>query len=229
MTPSRRVFMGSAAAIGVGAVAGGGTLLLETTTSAQTPVVPDLVEDEIRRQVRDSVHGLRGARRGEAARKLASAVRMAAAHFRAKGLDVTVRRQLQAQTRRDGRDAFLRRELDPQRLAAELREFGITTPLPPLAIDIRARARMLDDMLANGISNKLESTAAAIERLATLLDDRPIVPINLRQQCPDVSGYVLFVEMAMASLCFFNIAACAIFTGMYAGLRISLWAIGCPA
>jgi len=159
---------------------------------------------------------------------VASTVLVAAAHCRSQQMDATVKRQLQAMIRREGRDAVLRKELDPAMLAAEARVFGVDgLPAPPV-VDLAHRAKVLDAVLAGGITPFLTAAAADFERLAEALDRLPIAAVNARQdRCPDLTAQILTLEAISMISCLINPILCAYFGGMLFGLKASLWLYGC--
>src|SRR5262245_32783448 len=84
---SRRRVLGSALALGAGTAIG-------TTLSFPSAGIPlaaagraDLVHDELIRQLKAGVRAMRGERPGEAARGVASTLRVLAAHYQAGGAD----------------------------------------------------------------------------------------------------------------------------------------------
>lgn len=224
----RRVFLGSAAAAGIGTVGGG--LLVSSRLSAQTPGERDAIQNELVRQLHESVLGMRGQRRGESARKLASTLRLTAAHYETEGVDTALRSYLQAAIRRDGRDALLQREVDPQMLAAEARGFGLAT-LPALSpVDYAVRERVLDSLLVRGITPVLTNVAKALDEISDALDAQPLPSlINARQyeSCADIANMLRILEITLAISCLWNAAMCVVITGMWVGLQLSLWAYGC--
>src|SRR5262245_22284836 len=114
----RRRFLGSAATLGAGAAIGASLSWPSAAVTAAPGGGRDLVHEEVVKQKKEGVRALRGPRAGEAARRLASTLRVLAAHQKATG-DADLQRRLQAAIRRDGRELFLRAEADPRMLAAE--------------------------------------------------------------------------------------------------------------
>ena len=189
---------------------------------------PDLVHDELVRQMKHGVRALRGPRGGEAAKRLAATTRVLAAHQQAGG-DAELRRRLQAAVRRDGREAVLRAEANPRMLAAEAREFGFD--LPPIAepFDRKARERALDTMLKQGASPAPLAAADALERLAPALERGAVAMVAARdaEACPNLNAQLLFLEFVAITSCFWNPIACAGFQGAYWGLKLSIYLAGC--
>ena len=114
---SRRRLLGSALVLGAGATIGSTLSFPSLGVPLAAAGRPDLVHDELIRQLKDGVRALRGARPGEAARGVAAVLRLLAAHYQATGVDADVQKRLRAAIARDGRDAVLRWEADPATLA----------------------------------------------------------------------------------------------------------------
>src|SRR6185503_783003 len=87
---ARRRFLGSAAALGAGAAIGASLSFPSFGVPLAAAGRPDLVHDELIRQLTDGVRALRGARPGEAARGVAATLRLLAVHYRASGVDTDV-------------------------------------------------------------------------------------------------------------------------------------------
>src|SRR5690349_8155714 len=108
---SRRRFVGSALTLGAGATAGALVSFPRPEVAAAAGQTgQNAVHNELLRQLKAGVRGLRGARPGEAARALASTTRLLAAHYQASGLEAELKGNLEKALRRDGRDAVLRHE-----------------------------------------------------------------------------------------------------------------------
>ncbi|HWN84394.1 MAG TPA: hypothetical protein VNN99_04560 [Vicinamibacterales bacterium] len=225
---SRRRFVGSALTLGAGTAIGATMSFPGAAVMATPGRGPDLVHDELVRQMKHGVRALRGPRGGEAAKRLAATTRVLAAHQQAGG-DAELRRRLQAAVRRDGREAVLRAEANPRMLAAEAREFGFD--LPPIAepFDRKARERALDTMLKQGASPALLAAADALERLAPALERGGVTTVAARdaEACPNLNAQLLFLEFVAITSCFWNPIACAGFQGAYWGLKLSIYLAGC--
>jgi hypothetical protein len=223
----RRAFLGSAGVIGAGSAIALRFAPFQEEVNAQAH---DLVDKELRRQLREAVIGLRGTRRGEAARKLASTLRVVAAAYASNGTETTFKTKLRAMIRRDGKDALLLRDIDPRALAAELKEYGVTA-LPPVSPpDYALRAQTLDRLAAQGLSPQILVVAELFERIAEDVDAGPTMLVSARRtggQCPDLQIQIAIIEVMMIAACLINPITCAIFSGMYAGLRLSLAIFGC--
>src|SRR5215510_10621938 len=103
MTPqSRRVFLGSATVVGLGAV--GGFML--PATAAQNAAQGDLVVAELRRQLRAGVRKMGGLRPGEGARSVAATLAVGVAYVRANNVDRNLQAALQRAVRRNGRESL---------------------------------------------------------------------------------------------------------------------------
>jgi len=223
----RRRFIGSALTLSAGAAIGsaisfpnaGGVLAAEASSS---------VEAEFLRQLRDGVRSLKGDRPGEAARKVASATRFLSAYYRGNGTDGAFARRIQSLVRREGRSAFLRKEVDASMLTAELKAYGFAGPYLPEPADPARRSRVLAEMESKGVTGLMETAAAEFERLAAYLDARPaLAPVAWRQQCPDLRGQLMFVEFIAAASCLVTPIFCAVFAGLLAGLKIAIYMSGC--
>src|SRR5687768_5999155 len=110
MEQTRRVFIGSAAALGSAAAVGGALLFTSSDghVHASQRGADDPVSRALRKQMQDAVKALHSnSRQGEAARKLASTLRLVVAHGTATGMDAAVKSTLRAQIRSRGRDAVL--------------------------------------------------------------------------------------------------------------------------
>jgi hypothetical protein len=227
-TVARRRFIGSAVSLGAGAVIG---TTLSSPSSAVTAAPGggrDLVHDELVRQMKDGVRSLRGARGGEAARRLAATARVLAAHQQAGG-DADLRRRLQAAVRREGREALLRAEADPAMRAAEAREFGFAQVPAAEPFDRRIRERALDTMLKQGASPALLAAADAFERLAPVLERGGVATVAARESeaCPNLTAQLLALEFIALTSCVLNPILCAGFSGAYFGLKLALYLAGC--
>jgi hypothetical protein len=223
---SRRRLLGSALTLGAG-TAIGSTLSFPTIGVPLTAAGrPDLVHDELIRQLKEGVRALRGARPGEAARTAAGTLRLLAAHYQATGVDADVKKRLRAAIARDGRDAVLRWEMDPAMFAAEARNFGVTVPLPREPFNLGERERALDEMLKSGCTTVLLAAAAELSRLAPQLERMGTTPIA-RRQCSGAQGMAYSLEFVALASCLVNPILCAGFGGAYFGLKVSLWYFGC--
>lgn len=226
---SRRRLLGSALTLGAG-TAIGSTVSFPSMGVPLTAGDRDLVHDELVRQLKDGVRGLRGARPGEAARRLAATARLLAAHQA--GGDADLRRRLQAAIRRNGREALVRAEADPAMLAGEARAFGFDRVPPAEPFDLAARERALDALLKHGASPALRSAADALERLAPTLERGAVTTVAAgddydQSACPNLSAALLALELIAITSCLINPILCAGFQGLYWGLKLSIYLAGC--
>jgi hypothetical protein len=223
---SRRRLLGSAMTLGAGAAIG-------TTLSFPSGGVPlaaagrqNLVHDELVRQLKQGVEGLRGARPGEAARSVAGTLRVLAAHYKATGVDDQFKTGLRKAIARDGREAVLRWESEASMFAAESRRFGVTVPLPREPFNLAERERALDAVLKQGATPALLVAAAELTRLAPQLDRMGTSPIA-RRQCAGATGMAYSLEFIALASCLVNPILCAGFGGAYFGLKLGLYFAGC--
>src|ERR1051325_2478457 len=179
---SRRRLLGSALVLGAGATIGSTLSFPSLGVPLAAAGRPDLVHDELIRQLKNSVRALRGARPGEAARSAAATLRLLAAHYQASGVDAEVRKRLRAAIVRDGRDAVVRSDADPATRAAGAREFGAADlALPPEPFNLAERERALSVMLSKGVSSTARDAADALERIAPHHDRRGVSVVAARQ------------------------------------------------
>jgi hypothetical protein len=219
---SRRRLLGSALTLGAGAAIGSTLSFPNVGVPLTAAGRPDLVHDELIRQLKEGVRALGGARPGEAARTVAGTLRLLAAHYQAGEVDAQVKKQLRAAIARDGRDAVLRWEADAAMFAAEARNFGVTVPVPREPFNLAAREHALDGMLKHGCTNALLATAAELTRLAPQLDRMGTTPIA-RRQCSGAEGMAYSLEFVALASCLVNPILCAGFGGAYFGLKLSLY------
>jgi len=170
----RRVFVGSMAA-GLPLLAGGGATLAFAQKQNGATRIQDPVFDQLLTDMKGSVRSLSQAGSGEQARRLASSLRVFAAWGASKQFDSRVKATLRDVAKREGRDALLRRSVDPAMFKAEAREFGFdgtsAVPLPvPQPVDFVTRQRVLDDLLANGVTPRWRAVAATLDDAARSLD-----------------------------------------------------------
>jgi len=219
---NRRVFVGTVAA-GLPLLVTGGAARAAQRGSARTiDTGTDALERELVRQIRENVGGMRGLRRGESARRLAATLRLAAADFTRKGVDAHVKNLIEAAVRRDGEEAFLLRQMDP---TVELRAFGITKA-PVRVADYASRKKAVREILANGVTPTILALADQFDGVSRDFDTYPLVPVK-GENCPNLQWQLAFLEVVMIGACLGNPVACAVFSGAYAGVLISLAIYGC--
>jgi hypothetical protein len=126
---------------------------------------------ELARQAREGVREM-AQRPGEGLRRVAGVLRIGAAQGRASDTDTAVRRLIQREIRREGRDSLLTRPVDPVRLAEDLKPYGVAypTPAPP---DVEARSQVLDAVVGAGFTEFLLRLATALEDQGNALDRNP--------------------------------------------------------
>ena len=222
---SRRRFMESAVTVGAGTAVGATISFPGAGPAAAATASQSAVHDELNRQIAAGVRALRGPRAGEAARTLASTVRVLAAHNRESGIDASLQRSLQKALQRDGREAVLQHDGSAM-FDAEARRFGVEH-IPREPSNRAARERALEAMQQRGPGAALLDAAVALERLAPQLDRQSIALAAARQSCPDLAAQLYFLEFVAMASCLWNPIACAGFQGAYWGLKFSIWAAGC--
>jgi hypothetical protein len=231
----RRAFVGTVAT-GLPLLAGTGTALAQSTHGLpHFQVGSSPVDEELHRQIRDAVLGLRGPHAAESARRVATTLRMGAAHYAAHRVDEDVTKTLQAIVRSEGPEAFFTRVLSHRdSFATEVRDYGFAA-LPPMPADKTEQRRAVDQMLRQGITPVMRTVADEFDRLAAAIDARPGLVLAAAPlaayPCPDTSTYQDIVEIIAMASCLWNVLACAMFGGAWAGLTIGIhiaeWYSGC--
>lgn len=175
----RRVFVGSVVA-GLPLVGGATASLMGAQRQGGAAQVQDPIVDQLLADMKGAVRGLSKASSGEQTRRLASSLRVLAAWGATNQFDPRVKETLRAVIRRDGRQSVLRRDVDPSMFRAEARALGFdgTSIVPPpviASVDYATRERILDDMLANGVTahwktlaDTLDFAAASLDRMASM-------------------------------------------------------------
>jgi hypothetical protein len=223
---SRRRLLGSALTLGAGAAIGSTLSFPSIGVPLAAAGRPDLVHDELIRQLKHAVGAMGGARPGEAARGAAGTLRLLAAHYRATGVDDQLRTRLRAAVGREGRNTVLQWEVDATALSAQARRFGITVPLPREAFDLTARERALAGALTHGCTPALLATAAELTRLAPDLERRGVTAVAARQ-CADVQGTAPRLEFIALASDLLDPSLHAGFDGAYLAFKLSLYMLGC--
>lgn len=191
---TRRTFIGSSVAGGVGVVGGGAFLLRPAATDAQgrRAAEVDALDDELARQARQAVKDM-ASRPGEGIRRLAGTLRVKAARSSSGALDEEIRTAFRRELRREGRDALLLRPIDPVQFADEMKQFGIAHPVVPGPIDLKARAEALDLVLGAGFTEFLRRLATALEAQADAIDKSPFArPVSQPGFAPIVAQPAAF-------------------------------------
>lgn len=179
-TVSRRVFVGSVAAAGVGAV--GTASLLDFPISAQRVTTPPLI-GEIRRQLKEAFGKLQNGQSG-GARQAATVLRLYAS--------TVDNGQLQAALRKANRQQLLLAKMNHGELVRQAEELGINpSRLPPHSLDSVGREVALDRLIKEGLSPLMLHVADFIDGVGAKMEDlersghaRPF-QVALRQPIPD--------------------------------------------
>lgn len=215
------------AAVGVGSlglVVGSGTLALAESKA------PDALLGEIVDQLTTAAARMQATPSGEAARQIASGLRLLATWGRAHGLDDGMRRELRAGRRRTAQALA-----DPPDLDAELKLRGWRLPPGPREVaPPQGVARVFNDMERDGITSYWTEHAAAFEAAAQALDRRAggVSLVALRQvdECRGAEYMLLTLESQMIFACTFGAwfpEFCVIASGVYLAWRWHMWANGC--
>jgi hypothetical protein len=177
---SRRVFVGSLAGAGVGAL---GASSVDLSLSAQrTATSPLLVE--IGEQLKDALGRMRSGQ-ANGARQAATVLRVYAS---------TVNNgQLQALLRKANRQQLLLTEMNHGELVRQAKELGIDpSRLPPHSVDRVGREAALDRLIKEGVSpfmrtvaDYVDGVAEKMERLERRSGGAVALQIALRQPIPD--------------------------------------------
>jgi hypothetical protein len=170
----RRVFVGSVAA-GLPLLVGGATQLAFAQRPGRSALARDPVASQLATEMKRAVRGLSKAPSGEHVRQLASALRVLSKWGVSKQIDARVKETLRGVIAREGRGALFARDVDPAMFKEEAREFGFdgTSIVPlrvPPSVDYTARKRIVDDLLANGVTAHWKTLADTLESAATSLD-----------------------------------------------------------
>src|SRR5688572_5488569 len=222
---NRRMFLGSAAAAGVG-TAVGGVFFQGFDTHAQAHDTADPLMAELRNQIVSTVVAIRKGRghAGEHARRIAAQIRLANAH----GIGAAIDAQLRALLREEGRDALLAREINPAMLASELRAVGVER-LPALSATYADRARVLDAMVRNGMTATLATLAAGFEQVAPALDRRGVVTVALQddETCWQWLLTLSGVESLLVDWCALGIDMCWLIVALFVAYASFMCSLGC--
>jgi hypothetical protein len=229
---TRRMFLGSGIAAGVGSTAGllGSAGLFDgSTVHAQER---DVVLGEIVRQLETAVHQLRDRANGESARRIGSSLHLLAAWGKERKIDDQVRQALRTAVRREGRAAILAKPFDA---VEELRVRGYK--LPPGAIARATQAdysKALDDLLANGVTRHWTELARKLEAGSVALDRR-IGLVRLQDEEEDRCAEMKYMEVLLESTVFFFCVlmsfvfweACLIVSAELLAWKWYMWLRGC--
>jgi hypothetical protein len=174
----RRVFVGSVVAglpllvRGSGIAVGAAALTAGLPTNAHGQRRPGDGEDpvvaEMQRLARQGSMKMR-TRPGEGTRQIASALRLRAAHGKAQKLDTQIAQSLRRAIRRNGRQALLLSQPDPEQFRSEMAAAGFPNAvLPP--IDVAEREKLLTTLLSTGYTGVLAKLATQLEEQSEILD-----------------------------------------------------------
>jgi hypothetical protein len=165
-------------------------------------------------------------RQGEHARSIAASIRLLTAHGFAAAADA----QLRQLVKQEGREALLARQMDPARVAAELKAIGVTR-LPPFSAGYSDHAQMLDATLTKGMTATLAALSAGFDRIAPVLDQHATTTlVAARQDIDDCWDWLLFLtnlESLAWEWCVLNFGTCWLFLLFYSAYATFMCALGC--
>jgi hypothetical protein len=239
----RRVFVGSMAA-GLPLLAGGGATLAFAQRQTGAKRIQDPVFDQVLTDMKGAVRGLSQAGSGEHTRRLASSLRVFAAWGASKQFDSRVKDTLRDVVKREGRDALLRRSVDPAMFKAVSRAFGFDGPsagplLMPQPVDFAAGQRVVDDLLANGVTPRWRAVAATLDDAARGLDriaSARSAGVTLVSQidpsiCRMIQQELSYLNIQMVFWCapwfYWVPEPCGMATSAYLGVYAVSWWYGC--
>lgn len=219
--PTRRMFLGSAAVAGAGAM-------------MTFPVVPGFAQDdavggELRRQLEATLRLMGRNRTGEGPRRIGGLLRLMVAHHRQ--LDSEIRARGRRIVRERGREAVLAADVDLHEVMALAERLGLRFPLTPRSPSRQVREQVLDELLSKGITAHWLRAADAFDKLSELLDQqagaiRPVIydAEACRTMTIMLEGYAATAAVA----CLFGPNfVCAAATGAYLGHLAAMWYVGC--
>jgi hypothetical protein len=222
---------------GLPLLATAGSGLIAQSNGAGGRVLPgpgrDPIRDELERQLKLLVPQIR---KGDhaALRQAAGVLRISKVHA-----ELTIDAQLNVYLRRAvdryGKSGFLiNHGPSHERLERELAAYGLShNQLPNTTY--ATKERVLDALLASGLSAYLAKVADIMDVFATEMERRgPLSPVALRQneaKCQELWGYIEAAQAVVASACgtaavFPNpatAAACAFAVGALSGLLTTYW------
>ena len=185
----RRVFVGSVVA---------GLPLLASSTAGAARVgwqaahvhpegaAADPVLEHIVQQMTSAHNALRRQPKGEHVRAFAAQLRTLAVYGHSTDLDAKVRTATAQLIERDGRDAVLYTEINPERMRAELQRYRAQPDERllnrALTLDYASRNAALNDVLAAGVVARFERMAAVLERVASEIDLRAGTTVRVSRQ-----------------------------------------------
>jgi hypothetical protein len=237
----RRVFVGSVVT-GLPLLVGGGTQLAWAQRQGGAAKVQDPVVAQLLADMKRAVRGLSKAPSGEHTRRLASSLRVLAAWGASNQFDARVKDTLRSVVAREGRQALLRRNVDPAAFKAEAAALGFdraaAVPLPPVAsVDYATRQQIVNDLLANGVTARWTKLAEALENSAIALDRQASTPrgITLVAQvdpgCAMIREQLNYLSVQMVFWCapwfWWVPEPCGLATSAYLGVWAAEWWRGC--
>jgi hypothetical protein len=239
----RRVFVGSVVT-GLPLFVGGGTQLGFAQRQSGAAAATDPVAIQLITEMKRAVRGLSQAPSGEHARRLASSLRLLATWGASNQFDARVKETLRGVVAREGRDALIRRDVDPAMFKAEARELGFdgasAVPLPAFpSVDYASRQRVLDDLLANGVTAQWRALAGTLETAASGLDrmaSRRSAGMTLVAQtdpsiCRMIQQEMYYLSVQMAFWCapwfYWVPEPCGLTTSAYLGVAAAAWWYSC--
>jgi hypothetical protein len=224
----------------LGTVAAGVPLLITSDVAGQahnhTSAAGDRVFEHLAREIAE-IHNRvqRRGPRGEDARALAAALRTMKVYGGQVDFDGKVKKGLRSLSNKHGREQFLYVEPDKRRVRDELRRFGAEvqesaerrTPVP----DYATRAKVLDEMLARGVSPGLDRLARAFDEAAEVLDRTNVAQIRRVQtlDCWQWSYSIAMLEVEAGYMCALAVivpaaaTACAMLMGSLATYQLFYW------
>ena len=235
---NRRSMMGSVLAVGAAGAAGffGGAAPAAAAAAAGKSGGDELstvILSELHQGVREMV-----VRPGPGARRFAGALRTYAAHGRARGLDQAVAKYYRDLVAVQGRDAVLLAEPDWGYIRAEAQKLGVDN-ITPTPIDMAARGRALDAVLAGKYTAFLDVVAKDCDTRSRRLDERnvqglrPIVdydgPCIATMEMENWASIVSRFVCATSFVIWGDVPVCAAATGAWIGVWVVNQASGCHA
>lgn len=234
---SRRAMVGSVMAASAAGAVGwyrGWDVIDAAAPAAPAAAASDelsvVIGEEIRKAVKEMTQ-----RPGPGARRFAGALRMFAANGRAHHMDEGVANYFKSLVKAQGREAVLAVEPDWTMLQAEARALGIER-VTPMAIDMPARVRALDTMLAGKFTAFLDHTALEVDAKSKHLDEREVPgvkPIIYRDaaciRTMEMENYAQWTVKVTCALGWvvYEVPVCAAAVGAWAGIWLVNEMDGC--
>jgi len=206
---SRRIFVGSVAS-GLPLLAGvaHGGIAASARGQAHDHAVAadgiDLTFEHIVKEVAAIIN--RGQARGfsgEDARAMAAQLRAAAVRSTQLRLDAPVQHGVNDLIRQRGRDAVLQLEMDRADVAAHLKRYGIRAdnrrPDPP-TLDVAARERVIDSLVAGGMTGVFGNAAGTFDNIAAALDTNGARSLGARRVQYDPTTRFIFCAQVVLQI-----------------------------